>query len=188
MANELAGRTIAILATDGVERVELVEPRKALEAAGATVHLIAPHDGSIQAMNGDIEPAGTFEVDEVVGEAVPSEYDGLVLPGGTVNPDRLRLDRKAIGFVRALADQHTPIAAICHGPWTLVEAGLVKGRRLTSYPSIRTDIANAGGEVVDEEVVEDDGLITSRNPDDLPAFCSAVVSSFAGQSGQSGRR
>ncbi len=178
MTNELSGRTIAILATDGVEQVELVEPRKALEAAGATVHLIAPHDGHIQAMNGDIEQGDTFEVDKVVGDAEAHNYDGLVLPGGTINPDRLRVDKNAIGFVRELVADGTPVAAICHGPWTLVEADLVRGKRLTSWPSIRTDIRNAGGEVVDEEVVRDDGLVTSRKPDDLPAFCEATVKLF----------
>ena len=180
MADELKGRKIAILATDGVEQVELVEPRKQLEAAGATVQLLAPHDGRIQAMNHDIEAGDTFTVDGTVGDADPADIDGLVLPGGTINPDRLRVDGKVIDFIRTLAGQGTPIAAICHGPWTLVEAGLVRDKRLTSYPSIRTDIRNAGGEVVDEEVVRDDGLVTSRNPDDLPAVCEAMVSLFAG--------
>lgn len=142
-------------------------------------HLLAPHGGHIQAMNGDIEPAEKFAVDKVVGDAVASEYDGLVLPGGTTNPDRLRIDRTAVGFVQAVVGMGTPVAAICHGPWTLVEADLVRGRRLTSYPSIRTDIRNAGGQVVDEQVVRDDGLLTSRNPGDLPAFCSAAVAMFA---------
>jgi protease I len=180
MANELQGHTIAILATDGVEQVELVEPRAALAAAGATIHLLAPHHGRIQAMNGDIEPAEQFEVDKAVGEAVPSEYDGLVLPGGTINPDRLRIDDKAIAFVRAVVGAGTPVAAICHGPWTLVEADVVRGRRLTSYPSIRTDIRNAGGDVVDEPVVRDGSLLTSRDPGDLPAFCESSIAMFAG--------
>ena len=180
MADELRGHTIAILATDGVEQVELVESRAALDAAGATTHLLAPHDGHIQAMNGDIEPADTFGVDKVVGDAAPSDYDGMVLPGGTINPDRLRTDRKAIGFVRAMVGAGKPVAAICHGPWTLVEADVVRGRRLTSYPSIRTDIRNAGGEVVDEPAVRDGSLLTSRNPGDLTAFCEAAISLFAG--------
>jgi protease I len=179
MTNDLRGRTIAVLATDGVEQVELVEPRAALESAGAITHLLAPHDGEIQAMNHDIEPGEKFAVDKSVGDADASDYDGLVLPGGTINPDRLRVDDDAIGFVRALVESGRPVAAICHGPWTLVEAGVVRGRRLTSYPSIRTDIRNAGGEVVDDEVVRDGGLLTSRNPGDLPAFCAAAVAMFA---------
>jgi protease I len=179
MANELSGRTIALLATDGVEQVELERPRAALREAGATTHLISTHSGEIQAMNHDIEPGATFGVDHEVGQVSVTDYDGLVLPGGTINPDRLRIDPTAVQFVRSFAASGRPIAAICHGPWTLVEADLVQGRRLTSWPSIRTDIRNAGGTVVDEEVVVDGNLVTSRQPDDLPAFCAAAIKVFA---------
>ncbi|HWC79136.1 MAG TPA: type 1 glutamine amidotransferase domain-containing protein [Pseudonocardiaceae bacterium] len=180
MSNTLDGRTIAILAADGVEQVELEKPRAALTEAGATTHLISLHTGEIQAMNADINPAGKFTVDWTLDEVSPADYDGLVLPGGTVNPDKLRADERAVAFVREFVTSGRPVAAICHGPWTLVEADVVRGRRLTSYPSIRTDIRNAGGEVVDEEVVDDNGLITSRNPGDLPAFIATAVSVFAG--------
>ncbi len=179
MADELNGKKIAILAADGVEQVELEQSREAVEQAGGSVELLSLDDGEIQAMNHDINPADTFRVDKKVSDASPDDYDGLVLPGGTVNPDNLRVDDDAIGFVQAIAKAGKPIGAICHGPWTLVEADLVRGRKLTSYPSIRTDIRNAGGEVVDEEVVVDQGLVTSRNPDDLPAFCDKIVEEFA---------
>ncbi|MGI8693353.1 MAG: type 1 glutamine amidotransferase domain-containing protein [Geodermatophilaceae bacterium] len=179
MANELHGRRVAILAADGVEQVELVQPRKALTDAGAQVHLLSLEAGEIQAMNHDIEPADTFPVDRQVSSVSVRDYDALVLPGGTVNPDHLRLDEDAVSFVRDFVDSGKPVAAICHGPWMLVEADVVKGRTLTSYPSIRTDICNAGGNVVDQEVAVDGNLITSRNPDDLPAFCATVVSEFA---------
>ena len=179
MSDELNGKKIAILAADGVEQVELEQPREAVEQAGGTVELLSLDDGEIQAMNHDINPADKFTVDKKVADASPDDYDGLVLPGGTVNPDNLRVDDDAIGFVQAIAKAGKPIGAICHGPWTLVEADLVRGRKLTSYPSIRTDIRNAGGEVVDEEVVVDQGLVTSRNPDDLPAFCDKIVEEFA---------
>ena len=179
MADELKGKQVAILAADGVEQVELVEPRKAVEAAGAVAHLVSLEAGEIQAMNHDIEPADTFTVDKTVAEASADDYAGLILPGGTVNPDNLRADAGAVAFVQAFAKAGKPIAAICHGPWTLVEADLVKGRTLTSYPSIRTDIRNAGGNVVDEEVVVDQGLVTSRDPDDLPAFIGKLIEEFA---------
>ena len=175
MANELRGLKIAILATDGVEQVELEQPRKAVEDAGAQAELLSIDGGEIQAMNSDIEPADTFAVDRVVGDVAARDYDGLLLPGGTCNPDRLRMDEDAVRFVRELVTSGKPVAAICHGPWTLVEADVVRGRRVTSFPSLRTDLRNAGATVVDEEVVIDDNLITSRNPDDLPAFCDAVV-------------
>lgn len=179
MADELQGRKVAILAADGVEQVELVEPRRALTDAGAQVDLLSIESGEIQAMNHDIEPADTFTVDKQVSAVSVDDYDCLVLPGGTVNPDHLRLDEDAVSFVRDFVGSGKPVAAICHGPWTLVEAGVVSGRTLTSYPSIRTDIRNAGGNAVDQEVAIDGNLTTSRNPDDLPAFCRAIVEQFA---------
>jgi deglycase len=179
MPNKLQGRKIAILAADGVEKVELEQPRSALRAAGAQVEVLSLKPGEIQARNHDLEPAGTFAVDRAVSDASVDEYDGLVLPGGTVNADKLRLDDSAVSFVRDFVGSGKPVAAICHGPWTLVEAGVTVGRTLTSYPSIRTDLRNAGAHVVDEEVVVDGNLITSRSPSDLPAFCSAIVERFA---------
>ncbi|CAL9343590.1 Protein_nucleic acid deglycase 2 [Nocardiopsis dassonvillei] len=179
MTGVLTGRRVAFLAADGVEQVELERPRGALAEAGAETELLSLKDGEIQAMNGDIEPADRFPVDRRVGEASVDDYDGLVLPGGTVNPDNLRADADAVRFVREFAEAGKPIAAICHGPWTLVEADLVRGRRLTAYPSIRTDVRNAGGEVVEAEVVTDGGLTTSRNPDDLPAFCERIIEEFS---------
>jgi protease I len=183
MSEQLNGKRIAILATDGVEQIELVTPRDALVDAGAEVVLLAPSTDDIQAVNSDIQPAGTFTPDEAVGEADPASFDGLVLPGGTANPDKLRMDDDALTFVSAIAGAGKPIASICHGPWTLVEAGLVKGKTLTSWPSLTTDIENAGGTHVDQEVVTDReggfALITSRNPDDLDAFCTAAIAVFA---------
>ena len=179
MANELEGLKIAIIATDGVEQVELEEPRQAVEDAGAETELISLEEGEIQGMNGDINKGDTFEVDKVIGDVSASDYDGLILPGGVANPDNLRQDEDVIRFLQEFFATGKPVGAICHAPWTLVEADLVAGRTLTSYPSIRTDIRNAGGEVVDEEVVVDQGLVTSRNPDDLPAFCAKIVEEFA---------
>jgi protease I len=179
MASELEGRRVAILAADGVEEVELLEPRRAVEAAGAQVTLLSLEAGEIQAMNGDIDKAGTHPADRAVADASPDDFDALLLPGGTINPDKLRADPQAVAFVRDMVLAGKPVGAICHGPWTLVEADVVRGRTLTSYPSIRTDLRNAGAEVVDEEVVVDKGLVTSRNPDDLPAFCAKVVEEFA---------
>ncbi len=179
MAEDLKGKKIAILAADGVEQVELTEPRKAVEEAGAETELLSLEPGEIQGMNGDINPADKFTVDKTVAEASADDFDGLILPGGVGNPDKLRADDDAIAFIQEFFRAGKPVGAICHAPWTLVEADLVRGRTLTSYPSIRTDIRNAGGEVVDEEVVVDEGLVTSRNPDDLPAFCSKIVEEFA---------
>lgn len=179
MSNELQGKTIAFLAADGVEKVELEQPRAALQDAGARVQLLSLKDGEIQARNHDLEPAGTFPVDRKVSEASVDDYDGLVLPGGTVNPDKLRMDSAAVSFVRDFVGSGKPVAAICHGPWTLAEAGVAVGRTLTSYPSIRTDLRNAGAHVVDEEVVVDGNLISSRSPSDLPAFCAAILKQFA---------
>ncbi|TQK30097.1 type 1 glutamine amidotransferase domain-containing protein [Arthrobacter sp. SLBN-53] len=175
----LAEKSVAILATDGVERVELTEPRDALNKAGATVTLLSLQDGDISARDHDLEPSGSHQVDRLVKDARAEEFDGLVIPGGTVNADKLRADDDAVAFVRAFVESGKPVGVICHGPWTLVEAGVAKGRTLTSYPSLRTDLRNAGATVVDEEVVVDGNLITSRSPDDLPAFCAAVVDAIA---------
>ena len=178
MEMRLEGRRVAILATDGVEQIELEEPRRALDAAGAITHLIAPKRDSIQAMNHD-EKGARLPVDRVLGEVRPSDYDALLLPGGVGNPDRLRMDQHAVQFVREFMLAEKPVAAICHGAWLLVEAGGVAGRTLTSWPSLQTDIRNAGGAWVDEVVHVDEKLITSRKPADLPAFCSTIVREFA---------
>jgi protease I len=179
MAEELSGKRVAILAADGVERVELEQPRQAVQDAGADIELLSIHDGEIAARNNDLEDAGTFSVDRTVADAAVDDYDALLLPGGTVNPDKLRMDEDAVGFVREFFASGKPIGTICHGPWSLLEAGVVDGRRITSFPSLRTDLRNAGAEVLDEEVVVDDGLVSSRSPDDLPAFCAKVVEEFA---------
>src|SRR4051794_35518600 len=175
---KLDDKKIAILvANEGIEQVELTEPRKALEEAGATVELLAPEAGEAQAFN-HLDKADTFEVDKAVSDAQASDYDGLMLPGGVANPDNLRTDEAAVGFIRGFFEAGKPVAAICHAPWTLVEAGVLEGRRVTSWPSLQTDIRNAGGEWVDEEVVVDSGLVTSRKPDDLPAFNEKMVEEF----------
>lgn len=178
-AGSLEGRRVAILAADGVEQVELTEPRKAVEDAGATVTLVSLESGEIQAMEGDVNEADTFTVDKVVADVSADDFDALILPGGTTNPDKLRQDEKAVAFVRDLVNAGKPVGVICHGPWTLVEADVLRGRTLTPYPSVRTDIRNAGGTVVDEDVVVDNGLVSSRNPDDIPAFCAKIVEEFA---------
>ena len=179
MAAQLEGLRIAILATDGVERVELEQPRQALDDAGARTTVLSIHDGEIQARNHDLEDAGTFAVDGLVGDATIDDYEGLLLPGGTVNPDQLRMDAAAVEFVRSFVRSGKPVASICHGPWSFVEADVARGRRLTSWPSVRTDLRNAGAEVVDEEVVTDGNITTSRSPEDLPAFCERIVQEFA---------
>lgn len=183
MTDDLNGTRVAILAADGVERVELERPRQALDDAGASTELLSLQDGTIQARDHDLDDAGTFDVDALVRSASVDDYDALLLPGGTVNPDKLRVDEAAIGFVKDFVGSGKPVASICHGPWTLLEAGVVSGRTVTSFPSIRTDLRNAGAEVVDEEVARDGNLITSRSPDDLPAFCSALVDLVATAAG-----
>jgi protease I len=186
MTSELSGRRVAILATDGVEQIELEEPRNALDRAGALTHLIAPQEGSIQAMNHD-EKGSRLPVDRVLGDVRPSEYDALLLPGGVANPDRLRTDERAVQFVREFMLSDKPVAAICHGPWLLVEANAVAGRTLTSWPSLQTDIRNAGGDWVDAAVRVDDRLVTSRKPDDLPRFCATIVREFAADAAEEAR-
>ena len=179
MAGELEGKKIAILTADeGVEQVELTSPREAVEDAGADVELISPSGDEVQGFE-HLDKGQTFKADRKVSDADPSDYDGLLLPGGVANPDNLRTDKDAVEFVRAFFEAGKPVAAICHAPWTLVEAGVVEGRTLTSWPSLRTDIRNAGGEWVDEEVHVDSGLVTSRKPDDLPAFNAKAVEEFA---------
>jgi protease I len=178
VAGELQGKTIAFLATDGVEQVEYTEPRKAVEQAGGTAHLISLESGEVQGFN-HLDKGDTFPVDKAVAEANADDYDGLVLPGGVANPDVLRTDANAVGFVRSFFEAGKPVASICHGAWTLVEADVVRDRTLTSWPSIKTDIRNAGGTWVDEEVHTDRGLVTSRKPDDLPAFNARIVEEFA---------
>ena len=178
MNSGLQGRKVAILATDGVEQVELEQPRRALDKAGALTHLVSPKQDSIQAMNHD-EKGARIPVDRMLSDVRPADYDALVLPGGVSNPDTLRMDERAVQFVREFMLADKPVAAICHGPWMLVEAGGVRGRTLTSWPSLKTDIVNAGGRWVDEVVHVDDTLITSRNPGDLPQFCATIVREFA---------
>jgi protease I len=178
--NELQGKRIAFLAADAFEESELTKPWEALENAGAEVELISLKDGEITALDEqELKAGASLDVDRTVEEASADDYDGLVLPGGVGNPDKLRADENAVAFVRAFFEQGKPVGAICHGPWTLVEAGVVRDRTLTSYPSIQTDIRNAGGNWVDEEVHVDNGLVTSRKPDDLDAFSKKLVEEFA---------
>jgi protease I len=179
MADTLNGKKVAILvANEGIEQVELTEPRTALEEAGATVELLAPESGEAQAFN-HLDKADSFPVDRAVGDASAEDYDALMLPGGVANPDNLRTHPEAVAFVRAFFDAGKPVAAICHAPWTLVEADVVRGRTLTSWPSVQTDLRNAGATWVDEEVVVDEGLVTSRKPDDLKAFNAKMVEEIA---------
>ena len=178
MGDELKGKKIAFLATDMVEQVELTEPWRAVTDAGGKPELISLKPGEIQGFN-HYDKADTFKVDKTVEEASASDYDGLVQPGGVGNPDTLRSDENAVNFMREFFEQGKPVAVICHGPWMLVEAGVVRGRKVTSWPSLETDIRNAGGTWVDEEVVVDNGLVTSRKPDDLPAFNKKLVEEFA---------
>lgn len=177
MAN-LDGRTVAILATQGFEQAELLEPRRALEQAGATVRVVSPETGRIRAWN-ETDWGDEVDVDVKLSDARADDYDALVLPGGVMNPDKLRMDRDAVRLVRAFFEAGKPVAAICHAPWLLVEADVADGRRLTSYASLRRDLENAGADWVDEEVVVDNGLVTSRNPDDLPAFNRKMVEEIA---------
>ena len=177
MAHELKGKKVAVIATDMVEQVELTEPWKALEKAGAEVELVSLEHGEIQGFN-HYDKADTFKVDRTVEEARADDYDALVIPGGVGNPDTMRVDENAVQFVRDFFEQGKPVGVICHGPWMLVEAGVVRGRKVTSWPSLQTDIRNAGGDWVDQEVVVDEGLVTSRKPDDLPAFNEKIVEEF----------
>lgn len=178
MAGELKGKRIAIVATDGFEQSELLKPMEALKQAGAQPEVIAPKSGEIQGMEHH-DKGQKIRVDKTIDQVKSGDYAGLVLPGGVANPDALRLNPTVVRFVREFFEQHKPVAAICHGPWTLIEAKVVKGRKMTSWPSLKTDLTNAGADWVDQEVVADHGLVTSRKPDDLPAFCRKMIEEFA---------
>jgi protease I len=179
MADKLQGKRIAFLvAPEGTEQVELTQPWEAVSGEGATAELVSTEAGEVQAFN-HLDKADTFKVDRTVGDVTAADYDGLVLPGGVANPDFLRMDEAAVAFVRGFFEQAKPVGVICHGPWTLVEADVLRNRKITSWPSLRTDIRNAGGNWVDDEVVVDEGLVSSRKPDDLPAFCAKIVEEFA---------
>jgi protease I len=179
VASELSGKTVAFaVAHEGVEQVELTEPWKAVEEAGGSPRLVSTKPGKVQAFN-HLDKADTFGVDDTFDSGEPGGFDALVLPGGVANPDALRMDQKAVSFIRAFFDAGKPVAAICHAPWSLIEADVVRGRTLTSWPSLRTDLRNAGATWVDEEVVVDKGLVTSRKPDDLKAFCAKVLEEIA---------
>ena len=188
MANRLQGKRIAILATEGFEQVELLEPKKALEAEGASAQVVSPKSGKIRGWN-MTDWGQEVPVDLALDAARPENFDALVLPGGVMNPDKLRMVPAAVSFVKAFFEAHKPVASICHGPWMLVEADVVRGRTITSWPSVKTDIRNAGGNWVDQEVVTDDGLVTSRKPDDIPAFNRKMIEEFAeGKHAQQARR
>src|SRR5438270_1003917 len=178
MANQLDGKKVAFLFTEGAEQVEVSEPLEAVKNAGADVDIVSLDKGEVEMWN-HFDKGDKITADLAAGDADASNYDGLVLPGGVANPDQPRGDADAVKFVRAFFEQHKPVGVICHGPWTLIEADVVKGRKITSWPSLRTDLRNAGAEWVDEEVVVDNGLVTSRKPDDLPAFCAKLVEEFA---------
>jgi len=176
----LDGKKIAILiAPRGTEEPEFEKPRQAVEQAGGAVTVISLETGDAKSVNNDLDPGKTFAVDQAIGDVVADDFDGLVIPGGSVGADKLRGSDAVVAFVKAFFDAGKPVAAICHAPWTLIEAGVVEGRTLTSFPTLQTDIRNAGGTWVDQEVVVDQGLVTSRNPDDLPAFCAKMVEAFA---------
>ncbi len=178
MAQPLSNKKVAMLVADGFEQVELLEPRRALVEAGARTEVVSPSEGTVHGWN-HTDWGEDVAVDQALDQADEADYDALVLPGGVMNPDQLRRNPKALSFVRAFFDHHKPVAAICHGGWTLIDADLVRGRKMTSYPSIQTDLKNAGADWVDEEVVVDNGLVTSRKPDDLPAFNRKIVEEFA---------
>ena len=178
MAGRLEGKRFAFLATEGVEQVELTRPWAAVDEAGGSPVLVAPERGEVQAFN-HLDKASRFTADKSLDDVRASDFDGLVLPGGVANPDQLRTDERALEFVRGIFSEGKPVGVICHGPWTLIEAGVLKGRTITSWPSLKTDIENAGATWVDEEVHVDEGLTSSRNPDDLPAFCAKLVEEFA---------
>jgi protease I len=178
MANELKGKRVAFLFTEGAEQVEVTAPLEAVRKAGADTDIISLEKGEVE-MWKHFDKGDKITAEVAVSDADPSDYDGLVLPGGVANPDQLRADKEAVKFVRTFFEQDKPVGVICHGPWMLVETGVAKGRRVTSWPSLRTDLRNAGAEWVDEEVVVDNGLVTSRKPDDLPAFCAKVIEEIA---------
>ncbi len=178
MAQELNNKKVAILVAEGFEQVELTEPKKALEQAGAQTHIISPNSDTVQGWN-HFDKGDQFQVDVSLDRANPDDYDALLLPGGVANPDQLRTQEKAIRFIRSFFESSKPVAAICHGPWTLIEADVVKGRTITSWPSLKTDLRNAGANWVDQEVVVDQGLVSSRNPHDIPAFNRKIVEEFA---------
>jgi protease I len=186
MPNNLQGKTIAILATDGFEQVELTKPKQALEEAGARTQVVSPNDNKIKGWD-KTDWGEDFKVDVPLNSADPSQYDALLLPGGVMNPDHLRMNPDAVQFVKHFFEQSKPVAAICHGPWMLVEAGAVKGRTVTSWPSLKTDIKNAGGTWVDQEVVQSNGVVTSRKPDDIPAFNREMIALFSKGANVSGK-
>lgn len=187
MPQELNGKKIAILIENGFEQVEMTKPRQALNDAGAQTHIVSPQKEQVQGWN-HYDKGDTFPVDIQLEQANPNDYDALLLPGGTVNPDQLRTNPKAVQFVRSFFEAGKPVAAICHGPWTLIEADVVNGRTLTSWPSLKTDLQNAGANWVDQEVVVDQGLVTSRNPSDIPAFSAKVIEEVAEGQHQEQRR